>query len=602
MTPSIALVFGILALTIVGFLSGKLRLDVVALLSLLALVLTGILPIDVALSGFSDPVVLMIAGLFVVGDGLFQTGIARAIGRLPARIAGDSEPKLVAVIMLLVAGLSAVLSSTGTVAVFLPVVLGLAWARDISPSKLLIPLSVSALLGGMLTLIGTAPNLVVSNHLVAMGRDGFGMFDFTPVGLIMLVAGMAFMAFFGRHLLPDRPSPARPKGGDALSISEIVAEWDLSPSRFRLRIPEGSPLVGRTLGAVEFPDRFGLTVTEIQGPSTRGALADTDLKAEDILAVQGSPDGVHRLVARFGVEVLPEATADGLPVRNGMAEVLLTPRSRLLGRTLKDLRFRDRYQLGVVAVKRLGTLVDGDLRDVALRFGDTLLVQGEWDKIRGLERETRDFVVAMAPREMSDALAPLGRAPVAVLILVGMMGLLTTGVVAPVTAVLVAAVAMILSGCVTVEDAYRSINWESIVLIAGILPMAAALDQTGAMAWIVGVLSGGLDGAGPYLLLAALFLLTSTLSQVISNTATAVLLAPIAFSLAVGIDAAPEPFMMAIAVAASTAFATPVASPVTTLVLGPGGYRFRDFARVGVPLQLIIGVLTVAVVPWFFPF
>jgi di/tricarboxylate transporter len=607
MTPTIALVFAILGFTILGFLSGRLRLDVVAMLSLLALVLTGVLPVEAALSGFSDPLVLMIAALFVVGDGLFQTGVARAIGQLPARLAGDSEPRLVAVIMVLVALLSAVLSSTGTVAVFLPVVLGLAWGRDISPSKLLIPLSVAALLGGMLSLIGTAPNLVVSNYLVSVGREGFGMFDFTPVGIIMLTAGVLYMVFFGRHLLPDRPSPARPRvGSEALSISDLVQDWDLSASRFRIRIPEGSPLVGRTLGDVEFPDQFGLSVTEIQSgddtPGFRGALAETALAADDVLAFQGSPDGVHRLIARFGVEVLPESAEEGLKVETGMAELLLTPRSRLLGRTLKDIRFRDRYQLSVVGVKRLGTLVAGDIRDVALRFGDTLLVQGEWDRIRLLELETRDFVVAMAPREMSDALAPLGRAPLAVLILVGMVALLTTGIVAPVTAVLAAALAMILTGCVTVEDAYRSVNWESVVLIAGILPMAAALEVSGAMAWLVGGLAVALDGAGPVLLLATLFLVTSTLSQLISNTATAVLLAPIAYSLALGIGAQPEPFLMAIAVAASTAFASPVASPVTTLVLGPGGYRFRDFVRVGVPLQLIICALAVLVIPRLFPF
>jgi di/tricarboxylate transporter len=673
MPPTPALVvFAILAATILLFVSERLRLDVVALLALLALTLTGILAPEEALAGFADPIVLMIAGLFVVGDGLFQTGVARAMGRLPAKLAGDSEVRLLVVIMILVALLSGVMSSTGTVAVMLPVVVGLAWGRNLSPSKLLIPLSVASLLGGMLTLIGTAPNIVVSQHLESLGREGFGMFTFTPVGIAMVVAGVTFMALVGRRFLPDRPSPARPAPTDALTLSELAGEWALAPTLFRVRVEPGSPLEGTTLRDAELPARFGVTVTEIRegptaerrrrprrgpalpggagsaasprgvkrdapapggaaGPAPGGgapgdgppgdggpdpavepaaipALAETPLRPGLELILQGSPDGVHRMVARMGVRLLDEGVeGDPTAPETGMAEVLLTPRSRLLGQTLKEVRFRDRYQLGVVGIKRMGELVtptgeDPVLGDVTLRFGDTLLVQGPWEKVRHLERERRDFIVAMAPREMSDALAPLGRAPVAVGIMVGMMVLLTLGLVPAVTAVLLAAVAMVLAGCVTVEDAYRSVNWESVVLIAGILPMATALEKTGGMAWLVEVLSGALDGAGPLLLLAAVFILTSALSQVISNTATAVLLAPIASSLALGIGARPEPFLMALAVAASTAFATPVASPVNTLVLGPGGYRFGDFFKVGVLLQGVILVVTLLLVPLLFPF
>lgn len=605
------------------------------------------------------------------------------------------------------------MSSTGTVAVMLPVVMGLAWARDLSPSKLLIPLSVASLLGGMLTLIGTAPNIVVSQHLESLGREGFGMFAFTPVGLAMVVVGVAFMALVGRRFLPDRPSPARPAASaDAPTLSDLAGDWSLAETLFRVRIEAGSPLVGTTLEDAKLPARFGVTVTEIREPAERPertarsplrrrskgsmraggaggesrgdtepgrdlgdvpggdgqgarggatpaststpdpasdpapgsnpapgrvsepsaspasspsaspaaasatgpsqavapALADTTLHAGQDLVLQGSPDGVHRMVARLGVRLLDEGVeGDPTAPETGMAEVLLTPRSRLLGRNLKEIRFRDRYQLGVVGIKRMGELVSAkgkghDFGDTPLRFGDTLLVQGPWEKIRLLEGERRDFIVAMAPREMSDALAPLGRAPVAVAIMVGMMVLLTLGVVPAVTAVLLAAVAMVLCGCVTVEDAYRSVNWESVVLIAGILPMATALEKTGGMAWLVEILSGALSEVGPLLLLAAIFILTSALSQVISNTATAVLLAPIASSLALGIGARPEPFLMALAVAASTAFATPVASPVNTLVLGPGGYRFGDFFKVGVLLQGIILVVTLLVVPLLFPF
>ena len=651
MTFDIFLVYAILAVTILLFVSERLRLDVVALLALLALTLSGILSAPEALAGFADPVVIMIAALFVVGEGLFRTGVAQAMGKLPGKWAGDSEVRLLVIVMALVAVLSGFMSSTGTVAVMLPVVMGLAWARDISPSKLLIPLSVASLIGGMLTLIGTAPNIVVSNHLAAMGRDPFGFFSFTPIGIAVVVVGIGFMGLVGRRFLPDRPSPGAPRrGADDPTMEEMAGSWDLHPRLFRLRIPADSPIAGRTLADLNLPDAFGVTVLELLEPGEKdsslrrrlgrpplpgmgrrrdraadeagegkprggrtadrdpdehltAALADSVLTPGHILLVDGSADGVARMVGR-GHVVLESDDLEGDPTARdaGIAEVLLTPRSRLLGRNLKEIRFRDRYQLTVLAIKRMGELVEGDIRDVPLRFGDMLLVQGPWEKIRLLQREDRDFVVAMAPREMEPALQPLDRAPLAVGIMVGMMLLMTFDLVPAVTAVLLAAVAMVVSGCVGAADAYRSVNWESVVLIAGILPVATALENTGGMQLIVDGLGSALEGSGPLLLLVALFVLTSALSQVISNTATAVLLAPIAFQLAVGIGAAPEPFMMTIAVAASTAFATPVASPVNTLVLGPGGYRFGDFFKVGVLLQLLVLAVTVVLVPLLFPF
>jgi di/tricarboxylate transporter len=626
MTLQIALVYGILVATIVLFVTERFRLDVVALMALLALLLTGILTPVEALAGFADPVVIMIAALFVVGDGLFQTGVAQAMGRLPGKLAGDSEVRLLVIIMILVAGLSGFMSSTGTVAVMLPVVVGLAWAREISPSKLLIPLSVASLLGGMLTLIGTAPNIVVSNHLQAMGRDPFGFFTFTPIGLAVVVVGIAFMALVGRRFLPERKSPNQPtRLEDTLSVEEMASSWELYPRLFRLRVPAESPILGRNLGELELPERYGVTVLELitsddeadrrrrrlprprpgsgGDPEPEPALPEATLAAGQELLVEGSAEGVARMVGR-GYVILLEDELEGDPTarETGIAEVLLTPRSRMVGQTLKEFRFRDRFQLSVVGVRRLGELVEGDLRDVPLRFGDMLLVQGPWEKIRLLGAETRDFVVAMAPREMGPALQPLERAPMAIAVMVGMLLLMTLNIVPAVTAVLLAAVAMVITRCVGAADAYRSVNWESVVLIAGILPMATALEKTGGMQLIVDGIASGMAGAGPLLLLIALFVLTSALSQVISNTATAVLLAPIAYQLALGIGAAPEPYMMTIAVAASTAFATPVASPVNTLVLGPGGYKFGDFFKVGIALQFLVLLVTILLVPLLFPF
>ena len=625
MTTDILLVYGILVATVLLFISERLRLDVVAILALLALTVSGILTPGEALAGFADPVVIMIAALFVVGDGLFQTGVAQAMGRLPAKLAGDSQVRLMVIIMILVATLSGFMSSTGTVAVMVPVVMGIAWAREISPSKLLIPVSVASLLGGMLTLIGTPPNIVVSNHLRAMGREPFNLFTFTPVGLVMVVVGIAFMALIGRKLLPARPSPGTPRRAeDTPSVEEMVGSWDLEPHLFLLRLTEGSPLEGRSLAEVDLPGALGLTVLEIRDVDHSGearlpnllarrrhggnggehqVLPETILRGGQTLLVTGSADGAARLVGR-GHAVLLDESVEGDPTsrETGIAEVLLTPRSRLMGRTLKEVKFRDRYHLSVVGIKRLGEPLDEDIRKTVLRFGDMLLVQGPWENIRILQGESRDFVVAMTPREMGPALQPLDRAPMAVGIMVGMMAIMTFDLLPAVTAVLLAAMAMVLSGCVKGEDAYRSVNWESVVLIAGILPMATALEKTGGMQLIVDRLGTALEGSGPLVLLVVLFVLTSALSQIISNTATAVLLAPIAFQLALGIGAAPEPFMMTIAVAASTAFATPMASPVNTLVLGPGGYRFGDFFKIGILLQVVILAVTVVLVPALFPF
>ncbi|MEX2466083.1 MAG: SLC13 family permease [Gemmatimonadota bacterium] len=618
MTWEIAWVFGILVVTVAMFVADVFRLDVVALMSLLALALTGLLTPDEALAGFADPVVLMIAGLFVVGDGLFQTGVARAIGRWPARLAGDSDVRLLVVIMVLVAVLSGFMSSTGTVAVMLPVVMGLAADRGISPSRLLIPISIASLLGGMLTLIGTAPNIVVANHLASLGREPFRMFTFTPVGAVMVVLGVAFMALVGRFLLPDRRSPSVGEGQSDTTVSELAENYEIDAELAVLRLTPATTLSGRRLKEIDLPGRYGVTVVSVRRRRSarhgterrrevdsegRAAGPETVLAEGDVLYVTGPLAGVDKLVEEAGLEAVrgPGEGAE-LPEDVGLVEVILTPRSRLIGSSLKASSFRKKFGVVVLSVRRMGEALEGDYRNASLRFGDTLLVMGPWSQIRLLQRESRDFVVAGRPYEMEEAFRPYSRAPWAVIVTVGMMVLLTTGLVPAVHAVLLAAVAMIVGGAVGVEDAYRSINWESVILIAAILPMATALEKTGAMALVVDVMTGGMADAGPLLLLAVLFLLTSGMSQVISNTATAVLLAPLAVGVAAGLGLAPEPFLMGIAVAASTAFATPIASPVNTLVLGPGGYKFGDFFKVGVALQLVILVATLLVVPALFPF
>jgi di/tricarboxylate transporter len=613
MTPDLLFVFALLAATILLFVSERVRLDLVAMLALLALMLSGLLTTAEALAGFSDPVVLIIAGLFVVGAGLAQTGVADSLGRWLGRVAGTGETGLIAVIMVTAAVLSAFMSSTGTTAVLLPVVVSLAREARISPSRLLMPLAFASLLGGLLTLIGTPPNIVVSEQLAAAGLAPFSFFAFTPVGVVMLALGVIFMILVGRRLLPERIKAPAPTAAaqEILSIADLVRAYQVAGNLFRLRIRRSSPLLGQSLLEANLTGRYGITVLEIQPRPGKYALPlpakpagpETVLNAFDILHAKGSPEAIRRLAREQDFAIMAdEAFSDQLISQElGMVEVLLPPRSRLIGRTLHELRFRERYGVTVLAIQHLGRPVTGDLARVPLSFGDTLLVEGTWEKINLLREESRNFIVVDQPREMIEAQRATRRAPVAIAIVTVMLGLMAFEVVPTVTAVLLAAAAMILTGCLAMEDAYRSMNWESVVLIAGMLPMATALQKTGGVDFIAQSLTAAFGAMGPLALMAGLFVLTAVLSLFISNTATAVLVAPIALQAATTLGLAPHAFLMAVAVAASTSFATPVASPVNTLVLGPGGYRFSDYSKIGLTMQLLMLVAALVLLPLLFP-
>jgi di/tricarboxylate transporter len=380
---------------------------------------------------------------------------------------------------------------------------------------------------------------------------------------------------------------------------------------FRLRIRRSSPLLGQSLAEANLTRRYGVTVLEIQPRPSKYALPlpakpvgpDTVLNAFDILHVQGSPEAIRQLARQQDFAIMAdEAFSDQLISQElGMVEVLLPPRSRLIGHTLHELRFRERYGVTVLAIKHLGRPVAGDPTEARLSFGDTLLVEGTWEKINLLREETRNFIVVDQPREMIEAQRPTRRAPVAVAIVIGMLGLMTFELVPTVTAVLLAAAAMVMTGCLNMEDAYRSMNWQSVVLIAGMLPMATALQKTGGVDFVAQSLTAAFGGLGPVALMAGLFVLTAVLSLFISNTATAVLVAPIALQAAASLGVPPHAFLMAVAIAASTSFATPVASPVNTLVLGPGGYRFSDYTKVGLSLQILMLLATLLLLPLLFP-
>ncbi len=599
----IALVLITLVVTILLFASDRFRLDLIALLSLLVLSLSGILTSSEALAGFADPLVIMIAGLFVVGEGIFRTGLADALGQRLERLAGNQPIRLLITVMLTTALLSAFLSSTGTVAVMLPVVMSMARRKHLSPSKLLIPLSFASLLGGMLTLIGTPPNLVVNNQLQGAGMAGFGFFEFFPVGVVMLVIGVLFMVTIGQRLLPDRQENGA-NGQSQLSSLQLARTYRLDQLVHSVRVSSASPLIGHSLGQLQLRGQYNITVLGIETHTPRGmhlrqAEVGSIIHEQEILYILGQKDDLDRFASDNGLESIGD---NKLPTGMLSAEVIIPPRSSLLGQSLKVTRFHDRYNVTVLALRRGASLHQDLFREQALEIGDSLLITGTHRDLSRLRKERQDLIMVSEPEELQSQSLDMRKASRALLIMLGMLILMTFNIVPNVQAVLLAAVAMVVSACLSLPQAYRSINAESVVLIAAILPMATALETTGALALIIGGLEGALAAAGPYIILLTLFVITSLLSQVISNTATAVLIAPVAIALGSSLGVDPRPLLMAVAVAASTAFLTPVASPVNTLVLNPGNYRFMDFMRVGIILQVLMLLATLLVVPLFFPF
>ena len=607
MIPDALFVFGLLAVTVVLFASDRLRPDVVALLVIVALILGGILPVSVAVAGFGDPLIILIAGLFVVGEGLVRTGVAFQVGQGLARLAGASESRLLVLLMLAVAGLGAFMSSTGVVAIFIPVVLGLTARLGISPGRLMMPMAFAALLSGLLTLIATPPNLVVNDALLSAGLHPFSFFGVTPLGLLALALGIGYMALIGSRLLPASP-PATGTAGRRQTLRELGESYQSIGQLHRLWVAPDSPLIGQTVTEARLRTRYGITLigvgrTEHFAEVVSSALAHTELRFADVLYVVGPAEAVETLSAAEVLIRLPieEHQQRSLVKELGLVEVLLPPDSELIGQTLQQAAFRSHHGLSVLGIRRGGQSLPGNLAREKLAFGDTLLIAGAWKRISLLQGDSRDFLVLNLPAELSEVAPSYRQAPFALAILLAMVVLMTFGWVSNVVAVLLAALAMGLCRCLRMEDAYRAINWPSLVVIAGMLPLAKALEQTGGVALIADGLVAGLGPFGPLALLAGVFVLAAVIGMFISNTATALLMAPIAIAAAQQVGVSPYPFAMTVVVAASAAFATPVSSPVNTLVLAPGGYRFSDFVRVGLPLLLLVMGLTLLLVPLLLP-
>ncbi|MDD3482010.1 SLC13 family permease [Azovibrio restrictus] len=601
-------VFGLLLACVAAFIVNRPRMDVVALMALVALVLGGTLSPAEALAGFSEPSVLLIAAFFIIGEGLVRTGIAYRVGDWLVHKAGSDETRLIVLMMLSVGLLGSVMSSTGVVAIFIPVALSMASRLGLAPGRLMMPLSFAALISGMLTLVATPPNLVVNSELERAGVAGFGFFSFTPVGLLALGLGIVYM-LFARHWLGTAPRKGARGERPRRRMLELARDYELEGRVLRLLVRPDSPLVGRTLGELQLRTRLGLNVIGLERQRHfRMALLEAgpgrELQAGDTLLLLCDPLQVNFLTLghEHGLESRPfreDSFADSSR-EMGLAEVVLPPESSLIGKTVLELGFRTRYGLHVVGLRRRRRALGTGL-DKKLRMGDTLLVAGSWKAIRQLQGCSQDFLVLNLPAELDEA-APAGRrAPFAILTLLLTVGLMISGLVPPVIAAFIGCLLMGAFRCVDLESAYRAINWQCLILIVGMLPFATALQKTGGIDLVVQGLLALTGGESPRLVLASLFLLTALVGLFVSNTATAVLMAPVAIATASQLGLSPYPFAMTVAVAASAAFMTPVSSPVNTLVLVPGQYRFSDYLRLGVPFTVLLLLVCVLVLPWLFP-
>jgi di/tricarboxylate transporter len=607
MNTDLLLVLTLLTGCVGLFALNKPRMDVVAVLAMVALPLTGVLSVQEALAGFSDPSVVLIATLFVIGDGLVRTGIAYRLGDWLMRAAGSSETRLLILLMLAVAGLGSVMSSTGVVAIFIPVVLGIANRMKVSPRRLMMPLAFAGLISGMLTLVATPPNLVVNSELRRAGLEGFAFFDFTPIGLAILLLGIGYMLVARRWLGTDKHSETlEPRH----TLADLAQSYRLDERERRLRILPGSVLANQALDALQLRSQYGINVIAVERHERLRnlllmATGNTELFVGDVLLVDLASPAIGLLGAyqELGLEPLQLSTSYYADHARelGLAEVALPPDSRLPGKTIQQLGFRSRHKLNVVGLRRNREALQGLLVDEKLKPADTLLVAGSWKHIHRLQGLSRDFLVLSLPAEVDDVAPAANQAPFALLGLTVMIVLMVSGVVPNVLAALIGCLVMGLFRCIDMDSAYKAIHWQSLILIVGMLPFALALQKTGGIALATSGLVGLLGDAGPHALLACLFLLTALIGLFISNTATAVLMAPVALSTAEQLGASPYPFAMIVALAASAAFMTPISSPVNTLVLGPGQYRFADFVRIGVPFTLLVMAVSVALVPLLFP-
>jgi di/tricarboxylate transporter len=589
MTFEIAVLLGILLVALVLFSLEWMSADVVGLGVMLALVVTGLLPAERAFAGFGSETVMMFLGLLIMTAALLRTGVVDQAGRLILRHAGDHPGRLLVLVVLAVATLSAFISNTAATAFFLPVAMGIAARTRVSPSKLLMPLAFGSILTSSVTLVSTSTNIVVSGLLQQASLPPMGMFELAPVGIPIAVVGLAYVLTLGRWLMPAR------EGGD------VAASFELGPYLTEVVILPGSRLIGRTLKEAGLGRDLDLTVVKVIRGKTRALSprASTRLQEGDLLLVEGRREDVLKVKDVAGIDIKADVehadpTLEAEDVQ--LVEVILLPRSPLIGRTLKGYSFRERYGLQVLAIHRHRATLTAKLSRVRLRMGDVLLVQGDRAMIAGLEGDTSLRILGA----VEDRRPNRRRAPVAILVFAAALALATAKLVPLPVATLAGAVAAFLTGCITPEEAYREVEWKALIVVGSMLALGAAMEETGAARFLAAEVVELFAGSPPVWLLAAFFAITVALTQPMSNQAAAVVIVPVAIQTAGSLELNPRTFAMMVAVAASCSYLTPL-EPSCLMVYGPGRYRFIDFLRVGALLTLAIGALALALVPRVWP-
>ncbi len=600
----VAITFAVIAAVVVLFIWNKVPVELVAIGAGLTLWATGVLQLDQVMAGFGDPTVIFIASLFVVSEALDATRVTSWVGQRLIAYAGDGRTRLLVLMMLIVASLTALISVNGAVAALLPVVVVMAVRLGRSPSQLLMPLVFFSHAGSLLALTGTPVHVLIVEASRDAGGGGFGYFDFALVGVPVVLAVTAIVVLFGERLLPSR-TPATLPPDLSTHARTLVEEYALQEGVFRLRVRPGSPLIGRREGEVDLAGFPGLAIVGVEAFTDRQARGEKVIGADDVLVVRGSSDTAAALAGEHDLAFRSDDSSDDLATalvdrRSGLAEVLVPPRSPLIGETVFPGVVNASGDLMLLAVERSGDSVAPG--PVELRAGDTLLLQGTWDALD--TRLARPDVLAVdTPDAVRRQAVPMGaRSREAIVVLAAMVVLLATGVVPPVVAGLVAACAMVLLRVVSMQGAYRGINWTTVILVGAMIPLSTAMVQSGAADRIATLLVDTVGGASPYALLAGLFVVTAVFGQLISNMATALIMIPIAISAAAGLGISVQPVLMSLTVAAAAAFLTPVATPVNLMVMAPGGYRFGDYWKLGLPLLLVFFVAAVFLVPVFWPF
>ena len=614
----------ILVITVALFIWGRVRADIVALTALAALLVLGILTPAEALAGFSSPIVIMMIGLFVVGGAIMQTGLAKLTGNKLMALSRGNETITFLLVMLVTSFIGAFVSNTGTVALMMPIIMSIAAGSGMQSSRFLMPLAFAGSLGGMLTLIGTPPNLVIDEVLTEGGYQPLAFFSFFPVGIIVIAIGIIVLMPLSKIFLSKKQSGKKKKQGK--SLDDLVDEYQLLDNLHRYIVPSRRPsaaldengeqmdIVGKTLKDLSIQKKYGVSIIEIRNEkksrlglvkdvSQNMAKSSSTIQVHDTLYIIGEEEKMKRFASDYGLRKMKDVKIDFYDL--GLTEIVVMPTSNFAGLRIGDANLRKRFGINVLGVKRGDEYITDNLIATKLHVGDMLLVQGEWTNLAHLATDTSNWVVIDQPEKTVDKVLLDYKAPVAAAIMLLMIAMMVFDFipVAPVTAVIIAGLLTVFAGCFrNVEAAYKTINWESIVLIAAMMPMSTALEKTGASALVSQGLVESLGSMGPTALLAGIYFTTSLMTMFISNTATAVLMAPIALVAARQVGVSPYSFLFAVTLGASMCFASPFSTPPNALVMKAGGYTFMDYVKVGLPLQIIIGVVMTFVLPLLFPY